>query len=134
MVRIVVFSCLATLALMGSNNNNHNSAAEAFAPKPFMMINSDAKSYATSPPPSTRVVVLSMGLFDFFSEDARKEREAKKEAEIAEQERLQKEILKRRANPEAMEEYEARVAIRRRAIARGEDGSKYKVMVEDDDE
>ena len=55
----------------------------------------------------------SMGLFDFFSEDARKEREARKQAEIEEQERLQREIIARRRNPEKMEEYEAKVRVRR---------------------
>jgi hypothetical protein len=55
----------------------------------------------------------SMGLFDFFSEDARKEREARKQAEIEEQERFQREIIARRSNPKKMEEYEAKVRVRR---------------------
>lgn len=54
-----------------------------------------------------------MGLFDFFSEDARKEREERKQREIEEQERLQREIIARRSNPEKMEEYEAKVRVRR---------------------
>ena len=69
-------------------------------------------------PQSQRAVVSSsteqsMGLFDYFSEDARKEREAKKQAEIEEQERLQREIIARRSNPKKMEEYEAKVRVRR---------------------
>ena len=64
---------------------------------------------------------LSMGLFDFFSEDARMEREARKQREIAEQERLQQEILERRKNPEMMEEYEAKVRVRRALRMAGED-------------
>ena len=69
-------------------------------------------------PQSQRAVVSSsteqsMGLFDFFSEEARKEREAKKQAEIEEQERLQREIIARRSNPKKMEEYEAKVRVRR---------------------
>lgn len=55
----------------------------------------------------------SMGLFDFFSEDARKEREARKQAEVEEQEKLQREIIARRSNPKKMEEYEAKVRVRR---------------------
>ena len=39
---------------------------------------------------------LQMGLFDFFSEEARKEREERKQREIEEQERLQREIIERR--------------------------------------
>lgn len=64
---------------------------------------------------------LQMGLFDFFSEDARKEREARRQAEIEEQERLQREIIERRKNPEKMEEYEARVKVRRALRMAGED-------------
>jgi len=55
----------------------------------------------------------SMGLFDFFSEDARKEREARKQAEVEEQEQMQREIIARRSNPKKMEEYEAKVRVRR---------------------
>ena len=80
------------------------------------------------PPSGTSVSTISsssgalrMGLFDFFSEDARKEREARKQREIAEQERLQQEILERRKNPEMMEEYEAKVRVRRALRMAGED-------------
>ena len=55
----------------------------------------------------------SMGLFDFFSEDARKERDARKQAEVEEQEQMQREIIARRSNPKKMEEYEAKVRVRR---------------------
>jgi hypothetical protein len=137
MVRII--ACIVATLVLSMGNH----CAEAFlAPAPRQLMTNSGKADSSSSSSSASqsqavsqsTVVLSMGLFDFFSEDAKKEREAKREAEIEEQERLQKEILKRRANPEAMEEYSARVAIRRRAIARGEDGSKYKVMLEDNDE
>jgi len=63
-----------------------------------------------------------MGLFDFFSADAKREREARKEAEIEEQERLQREIIARRNNPERMDEYEAKIRVRRRLRMAGDDG------------
>jgi hypothetical protein len=75
---------------------------------------------------------VQMGLFDFFSEDARKEREARKQAEIEEQERLQREIIERRKNPEKMEEYEARVKVRRALRMAGEDEMATKVQMFDD--
>mmetsp|Transcript_27309 Transcript_27309/g.54642 ORF Transcript_27309/g.54642 Transcript_27309/m.54642 type:complete len:124 (+) Transcript_27309:158-529(+) len=65
---------------------------------------------------------LKMGLFDFFSADAKREREARKEAEIEEQERLQREIIARRNNPERMDEYEAKIRVRRRLRMAGDDG------------
>ncbi|KAL9183674.1 hypothetical protein ACHAXT_004530 [Thalassiosira profunda] len=63
----------------------------------------------------------SMGLFDFFNEDARKEREERKQREIEEQEKYQREILARRSNPEKMEEYEAKVRVRRQLRMSGND-------------
>lgn len=74
----------------------------------------------------------NMGLLDFFSEDARKEREERRQREIEEQELLQEQMLARRADPEKMADYQARVAVRRRAIMAGQDGSKIKVMVDND--
>ncbi|KAL3931445.1 MAG: hypothetical protein SGBAC_011307 [Bacillariaceae sp.] len=56
---------------------------------------------------------VSMGLLDFFSEEAKQKREAKRQKEIEEQERLQKAIMDRRRNPDLMEEYEANVQYRR---------------------
>ena len=97
----------------------------------MLLVSNGANSFAPQPRPRTTQIArssLSMGLFDFFSEDARKEREAARQAEIEEQERIQREILKRRADPDEMEEYMARAGIRRKAIARGEDGDLYKVM------
>lgn len=63
---------------------------------------------------------VSMGLFDFFSEEAKQKREAKRQREIEEQERLQKAIMERRRNPELMEEYEANVQYRRELKMKGE--------------
>mmetsp|Transcript_44063 Transcript_44063/g.93812 ORF Transcript_44063/g.93812 Transcript_44063/m.93812 type:complete len:121 (-) Transcript_44063:250-612(-) len=63
----------------------------------------------------------SMGLFDFFSDDARKERDERKQREIEEQERLQREIIARRSNPAKMEEYEAKVRVRRQLRMNGQD-------------
>ncbi|KAL3806883.1 hypothetical protein ACHAXA_006599 [Cyclostephanos tholiformis] len=71
--------------------------------------------------------VLPMGLFDFFNEDARKEREERKQREIEEQERLQQEILARRSNPKLMEEYEAKVRVRRALRMNGNDEAAEKV-------
>lgn len=78
-----------------------------------------ASSSAFTVLPSQKAVVtapsteVSMGLFDFFSEEAKQKREAKRQKEIEEQERLQKAIMERRRNPELMEEYEANVQYRR---------------------
>ena len=71
--------------------------------------------------PTTTKTSLDMGLLDFFSDDARKAREEKKRREVEEQERLQKEIMDRRRNPEKMEEYENKVAQRRQLRMAGKD-------------
>lgn len=65
--------------------------------------------------------VLSMGLFDMFSKEAQEERERKKRRVIEEQERLQKEIMDRRRNPEKMEEYEIKTQMRRELRMEGKD-------------
>eukprot|EP00585_Thalassiosira_rotula_P024570 CAMPEP_0196233276 /NCGR_PEP_ID=MMETSP0913-20130531/3724_1 /TAXON_ID=49265 /ORGANISM="Thalassiosira rotula, Strain GSO102" /LENGTH=120 /DNA_ID=CAMNT_0041514057 /DNA_START=13 /DNA_END=375 /DNA_ORIENTATION=- len=84
-----------------------------------------ATGFTTSPnfqlQSTTSTTVCSMGLFDFFSEDARKEREERKQREVEEQERYQREIIARRSNPDKMEEYEARVRVRRQLRMNGED-------------
>lgn len=99
-------------------------SSEAFAPQPHQSVGRHCQSSTTA----------LNGLFDFFSEEARKEREERKQQEIEEQERLQRQILERRSNPEKMEEYEARVNVRRRAIMNGADPNLVKVMVDDDEE
>ena len=77
----------------------------------------------------------AMGLFDFFNEDARKEREERKQREIEEQEALQREIIARRSNPAKMEEYEAKVRVRRALRMNGEDEAAESVdMYTGDDE
>ena len=77
----------------------------------------------------------SMGLFDFFNEDARKEREARKQREIEEQEKYQREIIARRSNPQKMEEYEAKVRVRRALRMNGDDEAADSVeMYSGDDE
>mmetsp|Transcript_16613 Transcript_16613/g.20703 ORF Transcript_16613/g.20703 Transcript_16613/m.20703 type:complete len:127 (+) Transcript_16613:112-492(+) len=78
---------------------------------------------------STSSSPLPMGLFDFFSEDAKKEREARRQAEIEEQERYQQEILERRKNPAKMEEYEARVRVRRSLRMSGNDEAADRVAM-----
>lgn len=84
---------------------------------------------------ATSSTARQMGLFDFFSEDARKEREERKAREIEEQERLQREIIARRQNPEKMEEYEAKVRVRRALRMNGDDEAAEKVeMYTGDDE
>mmetsp|Transcript_14740 Transcript_14740/g.24529 ORF Transcript_14740/g.24529 Transcript_14740/m.24529 type:complete len:114 (-) Transcript_14740:246-587(-) len=102
-------------------------AAAAAAQSSAFVVPATGSSAATS---STN---LQMGLLDFFSEDARKEREARKQAEIEEQERLQREIIERRKNPEKMEEYEARVKVRRALRMAGEDEMATKVSMYDGD-
>jgi hypothetical protein len=72
---------------------------------------------------------LSMGLFDFFSPEAQKERERKKRELVEEQERLQKAIMDRRRNPELMEEYEQKVSIRRELKMKGDFETASKVDV-----
>ena len=48
---------------------------------------------------------LDMGLFDMFSEDARKEREEQKRKRLAAEEQALREMMERRRNPDKMEEY-----------------------------
>lgn len=74
---------------------------------------------------SSTTTAVNLGLLDFFSEEARAKRAERVQAEREEQEQLQAEILERRANPEKMAEYEARVAIRRKAYKEGKDGYAY---------
>ena len=73
--------------------------------------------------------VLPMGLFDFFNDDARKEREERKQREIEEQEQYQQEILARRSNPKMMEEYEAKVRVRRALRMKGDDEAAESVVM-----
>jgi len=70
---------------------------------------------------------MSMGLLDMFSKEAREERERKKRLVIEEQERLQKEIMDRRRNPEKMEEYEIKTQMRRELRMEGKDDEALKV-------
>ena len=79
-------------------------------------------------------IARPMGLFDFFSEDARREREERKQREIEEQEELQREILARRSNPEKMDEYQARVRVRRALRMNGNDDAADNVGMFTDDE
>jgi len=72
---------------------------------------------------------ISMGLFDFFSEEAKQKRENQKRKEREEQERLQKAIMERRKNPELMEEYERKVAIRRELRMAGNDEAAAQVVM-----
>jgi len=71
---------------------------------------------------TTKSTSLEMaGLFDFFSAEARKEREEQRQREIEEQERRQRLIIERRRNPEKMEEYEAKIRVRRALRMKGDD-------------
>ena len=78
---------------------------------------------------ATSTTSVQMGIFDFFSPEAQKAREEKKRREIEEQEKLQKAIMERRKNPELMEEYERKVAIRRELRMRGDDEEAAKVQM-----
>lgn len=84
--------------------------AAAVAVQPASAFVAAPQCQRTIAPTSTQ---QSMGLFDFFSDDARQEREARKQEEVEEQEKLQREIIARRSNPKKMEEYEAKVRVRR---------------------
>merc|ERR1719223_1389204 len=68
-----------------------------------------------------------MGFFDMFSKEAQEERERKKRLIVEEQERLQKEIMERRRNPEKMEEYELKTQMRRELRMEGKDNEALKV-------
>ena len=74
---------------------------------------------------------MNMGLFDFFSEEARQQREAKKQAEIEEQLRLQAEIYERRKNPEKMEAYKQKVYSRRELRMAGKDEEAAEITMYD---
>jgi hypothetical protein len=88
----------------------------------FTMVSPSSSSLS----PST-ATQLQMGLFDFFSDDARKAREEKKRKLVEEQERLQKAIMERRRNPELMEKYEEQVSIRRELKMKGDFDSASKI-------
>jgi hypothetical protein len=71
---------------------------------------------------------LNMGLLDMFSSEAKEERERKKKIAAEkkkkaadEQERLQKEIIDRRRNPQLRDEYELKTQQRRELRMKGED-------------
>lgn len=81
---------------------------------------------------SSRSGSLQMGLLDFFSEDAKKDRDRKKRLAVEEQERLQKAIIDRRKNPELMEEYEQKVQIRRQLRMAGKYDEAAQVVMYDD--
>ena len=101
---LVVFLCAFAVA-----------QTSAFSVAPRQVVDPTA---VVAPRSSTK---LSMGLFDFFSDEARQEREEKKRRQVEEQERLQREIMERRKNPEMMEEYEAKVRLRRKLRLEGRD-------------
>lgn len=75
-----------------------------------------------------------MGLFDFFNDDAKKEREEKREREIEEQMKYQREIIARRSNPEKMDEYEAKVQARRQLRMSGDDEAADKIEMYSEDD
>jgi hypothetical protein len=100
-----------------------------------------ASAFVSTPATQRRIAIvdpttvqLPMGLFDFFNEDARKEREERRQREIEEQERLQQEILARRSNPKLMEEYEAKVRVRRALRMSGDDKAADSVVMFGSDE
>ena len=68
-----------------------------------------------------------MGMFDMFSKEAKEEREKKKRLVIEQQERMQKEIMDRRRNPEKMEEYEYQTQVRRELRMKGKDDEAAKI-------
>mmetsp|Transcript_16913 Transcript_16913/g.39062 ORF Transcript_16913/g.39062 Transcript_16913/m.39062 type:complete len:140 (+) Transcript_16913:89-508(+) len=108
------FAYLLVLALLAAIIlPEHQSSAFS----PIAMTTSHAAATSVSDSPSA----LSMGFFDMFSKEAQEERERKKRAIVEEQERLQKEIMERRRNPEKMEEYEIKTQMRRELRMKGKD-------------
>ena len=95
----------------------------------------DRSTAFVTPTPTSSVATsssntaLSMGFFDMFSEEARKERREREERAREEQEELQRQILERRRSPELFEEYEARVAVRRKLYMSGMDEEAKKMVV-----
>ncbi len=71
-----------------------STSSEAFSP---VLRPSSCSTYTTSK--------LDMGLFDMFSEEARKEREEQKRKRLAEEEEALREMMERRRNPDKMEKY-----------------------------
>ncbi|CAB9522441.1 expressed unknown protein [Seminavis robusta] len=75
----------------------------------------------------------SLFFFDMFMSDEEKQKKREKEErKMEEMEELQRQVLERRRNPEAMKEYEARVAVRRKLYMSGRDDAakSFKVMTE----
>ena len=112
---LLVLALLAAIVLP-----EHQSSA--FAPAAV-----GATSRAAASSASVSESALAMGLLDMFSKEAREERERKKRLVIEEQERLQKEIMDRRRNPEKMEEYEIKTQMRRELRMEGKDAEALKV-------
>lgn len=80
---------------------------------------------------TTSATSLSMGLFDMFmSEEERQAKKEREDRERDEMEEMQRQILERRRNPEAMEEYEARVSVRRKLYMSGREdlAEEFEVM------
>ena len=95
---------------------------------------STTSATTTLPPPSATTTGLQMGLFDGIfgggDPELKAKKERQKQAKIREQERLQKEILDRRRNPEKMEEYEIKTQQRRELRMKGDDEQALKVAAE----
>jgi hypothetical protein len=79
---------------------------------------------------TTRLYIFDM----FLSEEEKKKKKERDDRVRDEQEELQRQILERRRNPEAMKEYEARVAVRRKLYMSGRDDAakNFKVMTDID--
>ena len=90
-------------------------------------------AFSTTPATVT-TTGLQMGLFDGIfgggDPELKAKKERQKQAKIREQERLQKEILDRRRNPEKMEEYEIKTQQRRELRMKGDDEQALKVAAE----
>lgn len=91
----------------------------AFAPSRFCGIHSGHDSILTHGKTDRKSThCLQMGIFDFFSEEAKQARKEAEEARKREEEEAFREMMERRRNPEKMEEYEAEVAVRRENFKR----------------
>ncbi len=120
-------SVASTVAILFASNMLQSSSGFVVLPQSSTKSTTAAAVTKSSSSSSS----LQMGLFDFFSPEARKEREEQKQREIEEQERRQRLIMERRRNPEKMEEYEAKVRVRRALRMKGQDEAADKVELFD---
>lgn len=112
--------------------------ATAFAPLSRTTTLHESSSTGSSSSPSStptvsRTSVITYGLFDFFSQEARDKRAAENERLKDEQEEAQRQILERRLNPDKEADYYAQVVKRRSKFEDLDDGRKVEVVDKKED-